>query len=218
MDVAQVRILDLFCRQQQFVFGRMQRLNRWREQHWSELWKDIESLSETDSDTGCLFLGNIILAQANCGGSDIRQLHVIDGQHRLIAIVALLAAMRDIEIERKSDLKAEELQRTYLCHPFRSGLDAHKFLLAGEPLASLPIISLGERAGTPDWVLRAYDFFYDQISQKQADVERLVWGALSKINVVTIADEYRSATKMFLAVSSSGCPTSGAHVKRLLQA
>jgi hypothetical protein len=50
------------------------------------------------------------------GGSEICQFHVIDGQHRLIALAALLAVGRDLETERGNHVKAEEVQRTYLCH------------------------------------------------------------------------------------------------------
>ena len=205
MNVRQVCIGDLFSSQQQFVFSSLQRQDRWDEQQWDQIWRDIAPLGVNDG--GRLFLGNVILAPV-CGlPSDIKQLMTIDGRHRLTALVVLMAALRD-RVRESGDLEqAAEIQRTYLYHPYRSGVEAHKIILAGDPPSHLTIVSHGERLGTPDKVLRAYNFFHERVSDERIDAKGLVWGMLWRAELVTIVAEYSSAIEMLLSISAKGRPT-----------
>ena len=217
MDVRQVKVVDLFCSQQQVVLVDLQRRDRGNEQQWRQLWKDIEPLGKTNSDIDRLFLGNVILATASRGRSDLGELYVVDGQHRVIALAALLAAVRDRQAELGNHKAAQEIQQAYLSRVHRSDIGAHKIVRAGKPPLHLPVLSPGERSGTPDWMLRAYDFFRGKISREPVDPGLVSWGALRKIDMVTITGEYHSAISMFLSIATKGRPTPRSRIARLTQ-
>lgn len=218
MDVRRQRVADLFCNQQQFILLDLQRQNRWNGGQVEQFWKDIEGLTERESNASRLFLGNLTLASSPTKWPNTIQLQVIDGQHRLIAVAMLLAALRDWEASRGNDEKAAEIQDTYLCHPFRSGAEAHKLVFAGDPPGFLPIVSSRNRSGTLNWLVRFYDFFYGKISEGRMDADRLSWALLSQTDVITVTDEYRSAIKMFLSVATKGRPTSSSVLNRRAEA
>jgi hypothetical protein len=99
-----------------FRIPRFQRDYSWKEEHWEDLWSDIQDILESESETSH-YMGYLVLQPK--GGQD---LDVIDGQQRLttLAIIVLSAMrkLRDLESAGidavNNKIRLDEIRRTYI--------------------------------------------------------------------------------------------------------
>ncbi len=74
-----------------FIVPRHQRQFEWNEEHWSDLWNDLQT-GEIDESH---FLGSIVVIPSNRASVTINYFEVNDGQQRLTTILVLLSVIRD---------------------------------------------------------------------------------------------------------------------------
>lgn len=99
-----------------FRIPRFQRDYSWKEEHWEDLWSDIQDILESEGDISH-YMGYLVLQPK--GGQD---LDVIDGQQRLttLAIIVLSAMrkLRDLESagidSTNNKIRLDEIRRTYI--------------------------------------------------------------------------------------------------------
>ena len=83
-----------------------QRSYAWEDRQVTELFQDIATaISRHENE---YFLGSIL-----CTGSTVDAMQIIDGQQRLATITILVAAIRDW-FRKRSDSRAEDIEKTYL--------------------------------------------------------------------------------------------------------
>lgn len=78
----------------QFKIPVFQRDYRWTTAQCSQLWKDINLNSRSDTEQGH-FIGSIVYMAAEEIGATFNQWLVIDGQQRLTSLTLLMVALRD---------------------------------------------------------------------------------------------------------------------------
>jgi len=83
IDPSNQTFAELMSTNTKYVVPRFQRDYSWEQEHWEDLWNDIEELDEDGSH----YMGYIVLQQK---GKDL--LEIIDGQQRLVTLNLLILA------------------------------------------------------------------------------------------------------------------------------
>ncbi|WP_330502658.1 DUF262 domain-containing HNH endonuclease family protein [Peribacillus frigoritolerans] len=99
---------------EQFIIPAYQRRYSWGEKQWSDLFNDINLLSQQDSH----LLGTILCLTSNYAVG-INQLELVDGQQRTTTLTLLLKALSDKFTELKQDELHKEINSLLYC----KGLD-----------------------------------------------------------------------------------------------
>jgi|GEM_PF-231860 len=163
MEANPRKLYELLFTGNQFVIPVFQRKYVWKKQNWERLWDDIEALRENGATAH--FMGSIVTAPHKIEPGTIPQYVVIDGQQRMITLVALLAAIRDEAKGADTGTLAEQIQKQYLVHEFAKG--DMKFKVFPRLLDRDSFFALVN--GTPtdadgSGITEAYRFFRTQIA------------------------------------------------------
>ena len=119
MEANPRKLYELLFTGNQFVIPVFQRKYVWKKPNWERLWEDIQALRENGGTAH--FMGSIVTAPYRTEPGTIPQYVVIDGQQRMITLVALLAAIRDEAKGLDTGTLAEQIQKQYLIHEFAKG-------------------------------------------------------------------------------------------------
>lgn len=89
MEANPRKLYELLHGWNQYVIPVFQRKYVWRKSDWQRLWDDVQAVRENGSGTH--FMGSIVTSPLRTEPGMIPQYIVIDGQQRLITLVAMMA-------------------------------------------------------------------------------------------------------------------------------
>ena len=117
----------------QFKIPVFQRDYRWTTAQCSQLWKDINLNSRSDTEQGH-FIGSIVYMAAEEIGAALNQWLVIDGQQRLTSLTLLMVALRDHLREvgwagNEDSPTPERIDAYFLKNTYESGTRKYKLML-----------------------------------------------------------------------------------------
>lgn len=125
MQTKQTDLARLLIGTKVFVVPQFQRHYKWKQAQWLELYEDIlDQYEAPDVQSGNPlpneghFIGSIVLHPAPGPASTVARYWVIDGQQRLITLMALIAALRDVRSEFDSGWNPDTYTSQYLSNPF----------------------------------------------------------------------------------------------------
>ncbi len=107
-----------------------QRPYAWKEEQWQDLIDDVKGLNDQE-----LFLGSIVVVPQGKHHAGVNYFEVVDGQQRLTTLLIWFSAIRDLELEKGNEKKANYIDETFLFS---------KEFERNEPI-SIPKITLGLR-------------------------------------------------------------------------
>lgn len=110
MEVFKKSLSAAFATDRRYVIPQFQRPYVWNLEHqWEPMWADIVNRAEHEAESeqpgntqevAVHFFGAIVIQQQKTWGDHINAHDVIDGQQRLTTFQILLAALRDVAVER----------------------------------------------------------------------------------------------------------------------
>ncbi|MFL0535560.1 DUF262 domain-containing protein [Micrococcus luteus] len=121
MKARQISLMELISTPRVFVVPNFQRAYTWSKMHWDALWNDLIDqyflVREKRFVRGVQdghFLGSIVLKMDQDLGDPLPTHWVIDGQQRLITIMTLVAALRDVRARYQPQFHPDAYTNTYL--------------------------------------------------------------------------------------------------------
>lgn len=178
-------VIELFDGKRRYVIPMFQRQYVWREdRQLGRMWDDLKARTEQRLDnktTSPHFLGAIVISLLPTFGRQVQAYDVVDGQQRLTTFQVLLNAFRDVARALDSEF-ADELSKyivnegimedkaveRYKVWPTQVDRPQMKALVdcgSQEGVEALERAELGKkRTGVEPIMIRAYHYFYRQIS------------------------------------------------------
>jgi len=200
----------------QFIIPFFQRHYSWEQKQWRRLWNDILRLLDEeprpDSGASVHFLGPLVtIPHANTPGS-LPTWQVIDGQQRLTTLTLLLAALRDVFLERAAEAQAAEIMDTCLINTHKARLERYKVVTRVGDREVLERIVEGQRPDAPagSRLAGGVKFFTERIrthvARDAAALERLKVAATARLSLVTITLEGENPYEIFESLNATGLP------------
>ena len=193
----------------QFLIPIFQRTYSWKLSQCSRLWNDIVKLVNKPQIPGH-FIGSVVYIQKGLyQTTNIPELLLIDGQHRLATVSLLLSALGRALQERGVDgsISQKKINNYYLFNPEEDGDLHYKLILTQSDKQSF--IHLLEGREMPDHASRLivdnFHFFEEQIAKADINLEKLYQG-IAKLLVVDIAldREHDNPQLIFESLNSTG--------------
>lgn len=179
-----------------------QRRYSWTQEQWSDLWNDLNSISESETH----FLGSIVVITRQYNPTSFNELELVDGQQRLATLSIVLCVMRDyLQKIEKADM-AEEIEREYL-HNKKFEEKALKIKLGDLDQNDFQKLIEGNVKEVENIILKkSYDFFMDKINDMDyEDIKILRKKILDQTLVVLITTgSERSAFRLFETLNDRG--------------
>ena len=193
-----------------YIVPVFQRYYSWDKENWKQLWEDIESLIE-ESNTKhqtTHFMGSLVFMAEKSLPNLLPTFQIIDGQQRMMTIIILLCAIRNMANEYGFEELATQIQNTYIVHQYKRGLekfrvyprhqDKHDFE-AAVLCDSEPLNRVGE----------ALSFFERKISENtylkdNSSLERFLQIVVSGLEFVHITIDEENPYQIFKSLNSTG--------------
>ena len=236
MKATQTRLLEFVSQPgTSFSIPVFQRAYVWDEKDCDTLWHDVISAGQNDSEH---FIGTILHLQdeqAQDAGVDTasRVMDVIDGQQRLTTVTLMLAALRNVLMEKDGAGKvtARELETKYLRTNggYRLVLSEYDrqtlFDIVDGNTPPLPVKD--ENAGADAFedyegsvaVAANYHYFAGRMAADDIDARTLLRGLENLVVISAELEEGDAAQQVFESLNAKGMPlTTGDLVKNCLMA
>lgn len=206
MDTSTGTIRDLLSVNSQYLVPKFQRSYGWDREQWEPFWEDLIERYGTEN-RGRHFIGSFVLSPApNPNPMGPGQYVIVDGQQRLITIVAILCAVRDAladaderaVIDNQLLGRPNEWQAAYRIRASSVGKDDD----------TLNALIRGSEADQRHQITRAYRFFVDALKKGYAEADML----LTELSEAEEGDN----TVVARTGSTEEEPRTGFDVKRLL--
>jgi uncharacterized protein with ParB-like and HNH nuclease domain len=110
MEASVIRLVELLGDARQYLVPLFQRPYSWERQEWQTLWNDITDLCETQSPRPHFF-GAMVLIPARSVPEGVTKYSLIDGQQRYTTVSILFAALRQVALQKKEDVRLSQLMR-----------------------------------------------------------------------------------------------------------
>lgn len=183
MQTTQIDVSQLLTGTKVFVVPQFQRHYKWKMENWKSLFDDIveqyELLEEDNGQNSLVeaphFLGSIILHPApNAGYSTVARYWIIDGQQRLTTLMALIAALRDVQSVFKNEYKEryhrewrpQQYTDVYLKNPYN---EDSPYRLESGNADKQNFISTIYEGKSKGQIGRAYNWFYKKLETMYED-------------------------------------------------
>lgn len=236
MKATQTRLLEFVSQPgTRFSIPVFQRAYVWDEKDCDTLWHDVISAGQNDSEH---FIGTILHLQdeqARDAGVDTasRVMDVIDGQQRLTTVTLMLAALRNVLMEKAGPGKAtaRELETKYL-----RANGGYRLVLSEYDRQTLfdivdgntpPLPVKDENAGADAFedyegsvaVAANYHYFAGRMAADDIDARTLLRGLENLVVISAELEEGDAAQQVFESLNAKGMPlTTGDLVKNCLMA
>ena len=216
MKAKEIRFLDLFNQQVQYLVPRWQRRYRWGKTEIHRLMNDMLAIADAENPARPHYGGTMITVLERSGVVKVHR--VVDGQQRLTTVSILLACIADIlgSDGKCGELTSQGIRLDLLTNPRRQQDRRRKLRLQdGDEEEYARIIEQDSPGSGDGSVAKAW-----QIVSRNADssnVESLIEG-LHRLRVITIGLEDRDdAQQIFESLNATGKPlTEGEKVKNWL--
>ena len=160
MQAAECHLTDLISPACQYVIPSFQQPYHWDDERWMTFFAGVlEAFERTPPHE--LFLGALAIMPIGSTRSGLRKYLLVDGQHRLITMLAMLTALRDILRDSDPDAALQLEQQCLLNHD-ESGSYRYKLLPLARNRASF-FQALGAGVLNGDDVFPAADFFLREL-------------------------------------------------------
>lgn len=208
MQANPINVLSLLQGTKVYQVPIFQRRYSWTLSEWRPFWDDLRyklEESRRNSNSRPHFLGNIVIQKVESDESTVQHSLVVDGQQRLVTIMALIAALRDARKAINAEWGGEEYNNKYLRNPYDE--DAPHRLVPTEFDQEDFERTIYE--GVPQGAVgRAYSFFARQLKGLGGDEVELTASVLLRrftvIYVETDGDD--PVNTIFNTLNSKGRP------------
>jgi uncharacterized protein with ParB-like and HNH nuclease domain len=218
MDARKTQFFKVLDGRKQFTIPIYQRTYSWEITQCKQLWDDIVKVSKDDENVGH-FIGSIVfIEEGEYLSSDITHLHLIDGQQRLTTILLLVSALGDaVEQKGKSEgLSKTKIQNTFLFNVDEEEENHYKLILTQSDKDTLINIleglELSEKSSRN--LVTNFEFFKEQISNSEIDLDAIYKGILKLITVEISLGKDDDAQSIFESLNSTGLELSQADLIR----
>jgi hypothetical protein len=203
MKAAECHLSDLISPACQYVVPSFQQPYQWDDERWMTFFSGvIEAFERTPPHE--LFLGALAIMPIGSTRSGLRKYILVDGQHRLITMFALLAALRDI-LRTHDVAAATQLEQQCLLNRDETGSYRYKLLPLGCNRPSF-FQALGDGVLAGDDVFPAADFFLHELEMhRQLDYHALCDFLLTRFIAVRIElDRNENPYPIFRSLNMNG--------------
>jgi hypothetical protein len=205
MKATEISLFSFFGTNSQYIVPSFQRPYYWNSERWdtfiSGLFDSFAKHPEQD-----IFLGAIVIMPTADSSESLKKYLLVDGQKRLITILALLAAMRSAIAAISPEL-AEKIAHMCFLNKDKSGSYHYKLLPNKRNRTSFfnsleGVDSSGQRNLFP-----ASIFFYQRICSENNDLTAFTSYLLEKIKIVRISlDKNENPYPIFRSMNMSDKP------------
>jgi uncharacterized protein with ParB-like and HNH nuclease domain len=213
MDARSKTVKQVLHSTDQYLVPFFQRSYSWEKKNWKRLTLDVMALLE-EPQRPQHFLGPLVCTPGNHVPGEVNSYQLIDGQQRLTTLSLLLAAFRDVCLDRQYRDLTEEAEEDYLVHKRRPGLQRYKVVpRLGDREVFTRLIDRKEPEGkSSSSVLDAYHFFHQWI-EKTVTVEagldamaKLLTALVDRLSLVVITITGENPYEIFESLNSTGLP------------
>ena len=204
----------------QYVVPLFQRSYSWKKKHWQTLWGDILGIYDANDNNLEHFIGTIVTMPIDMSPEGINKFLLIDGQQRLTTFFIILAAMRDIAINKDKRF-AQQLEDIYLINKWENDINQMK-LLPSQPDRETFFQTIKGESQTVvnNGIYKAYAFFKRKLSGKDSNgkaidinrVHKLLMQHFVIVSIVLHRDE--NPYLIFESLNAKGEPLTQADLVR----
>src|SRR5437867_7275474 len=218
MEAHAANFLEFIEGRKQFGIPIYQRAYSWNTKQCLQLWNDIIKASEEKSKGH--FIGSIVYIQPGLYKStSMTEMHVIDGQQRLVTLSLLLKAVAKAleKSEPDGNINSTQIHNYYLLNSNEKDGNRRKLLLNGTDKDTL--FSLIDEIEPPklysNQIVKNYKFFEERINSNSIALNKLYEG-INKLFIVDVALERGKDNPqlIFESLNSTGLDLSQADLIR----
>lgn len=208
MKASETKLQFLLEGTKQYVIPLFQRQYSWGQNQWKVLLNDILELYN-DTNPKDHFMGSIVTMPVQSRPEGVAKYSVIDGQQRLTTFFIILSVIRDIAKGIGGRL-ANQIEDLYLFNKYSDGNDYYKFLPTQGDREDFFQTLLGEQKevdGDTKQVVKAYTYFFKQMTMKRIDVEKVLKTLFNNLLIVSITlDKEDNPYRIFESLNATGLP------------
>lgn len=196
-------VKSLLSRKYRYIVPEYQRQYSWEEEHWEDLWRDLQVLEEGHTH----FLGSVVFVERNTDFDELNEFEIVDGQQRLTTISILLCALREYYIQKDNEEAAKSIEDDYLFEQNDDFNDEQKIELNSLDQNQYRRLLQGNPPREDASNLRrAIEFFAEKISSlSEEEVETIRRKLLNSVTIVTIdCPSQESAFRLFETLNDRG--------------
>ena len=221
MQPVRLTVKALIQGTKQFEVPHYQRAYSWKKDpQWKKLWEDISQLSKSPEDSGLQttshFIGAIVSVYQGESSSGITRYLLIDGQQRLLTLMILLSAIRDLQSDPSV---ASKFQRKYIANEDEVGTDFFKLIPTEDDRQPFMKIAMGKDSSDisamKGQIPAAYRYFSAEIKKSGIELEVLERVVTDRLNMVHITlDQDDNPHVIFQSLNGTGSPLTQADLIR----
>jgi uncharacterized protein DUF1524/uncharacterized protein DUF262 len=161
-------------------------------------------------------LGSVVAMPTVSVPEGVTKYLLIDGQQRLTTTFIFLALLRDVAKSLGRSGLAEEIEKTLLVNPFKSGPDYFKLLPTQADRASFYALFKSDSSPLQgSKIYKAYTFFERALKRSNRDIDQLKSIVSSRLSVVSIVlDASDNPFLVFEGLNAKGMPLTQADLVR----
>ncbi len=204
----------------QFIIPLFQRTYSWKSDNWKTLWDDLLSLYSVES-TRKHFLGTLVSMPVDMTPAGVNKFLLIDGQQRITTLFLILAAIRDIAIERNEKDLSGQINELYLTNKWAEGTNILKLYPSQTDREQFArIIRKKDDLDNNNNVVKAFRYFKNRLEGKDPfgnliDLKRIHNILVQEIMVVNIVlDKDENPYLIFESLNAKGEPLTQADLVR----
>lgn len=187
MKASETKLQKILEGTNQYVVPLFQRAYSWDKKEWSDLWKDINELCESEGENRRThFLGSMVTMPTVSVPEGVAKYLLIDGQQRYTTILILLIAMRNIAKRNGEEKLSDEITNRFLVNQYEEGLDYYKLQPTQIDRPTFYNLIANEEVNSDNQISKAYYFFERKLISSKLDFQVLKQVITSYLSVVSI--------------------------------
>ena len=214
MDAHAKSVVRILNENDQYIVPLFQRSYSWQKDNWVKLYNDISALME-DEKRPVHFLGPLVCTPVvkDVVPDSITSFQLIDGQQRLTTLTVILAALRDVALDRGFPKLAEKIKEQFLVHRWEQGTERFKVLPRTGDREALEAIIDGDGHAkySTRRLIHAWRYFKRQIKhgarKEPADfLQRMFNTVTQRLALVVITIHGENPYEIFESLNATGLP------------
>ncbi|MCU0394241.1 MAG: DUF262 domain-containing HNH endonuclease family protein [Thermoflexibacter sp.] len=187
MKASETKLQKILEGTNQYVVPLFQRAYSWDKKEWSDLWKDINELCESEGENRRThFLGSMVTMPTVSVPEGVAKYLLIDGQQRYTTVLILLIAMRNIAKRNGEEKLSDEITNRFLVNQYEEGLDYYKLQPTQIDRPTFYNLIANEEVNSDNQISKAYYFFERKLISSKLDFQVLKQVITSYLSVVSI--------------------------------
>lgn len=210
MKASEAKLEAILNSPYRYIVPVFQRFYTWRKDNWKELWGNILELLELPEERSdkTHFMGALVFVPEKLLPNVTPTFQIIDGQQRMMTITILLCAIRNIADSYDYSSLAQEINDTFLVHPYKEGKERYRVYPRHQDKADFELAITNE--STPEnRVGDTLSFFTQRILENpnlcgEEGLRRLFQLVGSKLEFVHITLDQENPYRIFRSLNSTG--------------